>query len=363
MKSTLFYLTVLIILIACNGQVNSQTIASAKMNDHSSMGDTVNELSSNIMVIYQDTKSNYWFGSWKDGLYKYDGKSILHFTTKDGLPSNRVEEIKEDKQGNLYFNTSKGLCQYNGNSFLVLVEINNSENDWKLNPDDLWFKSLEHPECAYRFDGNNIYRLKLPRIKLGEDYTAKLPSHLSPYAIYCVYKDVKLNVWFGTAQLGVCRYDGKTFDWITESDVTELHNGSANGVRSIAEDKHGDFWFNTEYRYSVYSKKAFAKSSTDDQTFYNRIKSIGCLDGKQNSDLNEYLSIAKDNHNNLWIAIYLHGVWKYDGEKIEHYPIQVNAKNVPIYCLYKDNNGDIWLGTHANGAFKFNGQVFEKFIL
>lgn len=40
------------------------------------------------MVIYPDRKSNYWFGSWENGLYNYDEKNLLHFTTKDGLPSN-----------------------------------------------------------------------------------------------------------------------------------------------------------------------------------------------------------------------------------------------------------------------------------
>lgn len=78
------------------------------------------ELSDNIMVIYQDTKSNYWFGSWKDGLYKYNGKTIIQFTPKDGFPDNRVEEIKEDKFGNLYFNTSKGIIKYNGYNFSIL---------------------------------------------------------------------------------------------------------------------------------------------------------------------------------------------------------------------------------------------------
>jgi hypothetical protein len=50
----------------------------------------------------------------------------------------------------------------------------------------------------------------------------------------------------------VCRYDWKLFEWITEEDVTEFRNEGANGVRSITEDKNGDFWFNTEYRYSFY---------------------------------------------------------------------------------------------------------------
>ncbi|ESU20192.1 GGDEF domain protein [Flavobacterium enshiense DK69] len=314
------------------------------------------------MVVYQDTKNNYWFGSWQDGLYKYDGKSIIHYTTKEGLSSDRVEEIKEDKLGNIYINTHEGLCKYNGKHFVTITETISIDGKWSLHPDDLWFKSSK-PRHVYRYDGINLYSLKIPKTKLGEDYVFKHPNNPDPYAVYCNYKDSKGNIWFGTAVLGVFRYNGKSFDWISEQDVTEIHDGPSNGVRSIAEDKNGDFWFNTEYRYSVYNKTSSTKSDIDDTTFYNRVKNIGCLDGKKDGDLNEYLSITKDDNNNLWIAVYLHGVWKYDGEKIHHYPVQVNSKNIPIYCLYKDNNGDIWLGTHENGAFKFNGQTFDKFTL
>lgn len=363
MKLTILYLIVLTLLTSCNGQTTSQKVNSEKLNEPLAKGDTVKELSNNIMVVYQDKKNNYWFGSWQDGLYKYDGKSIIHFTTKDGLPNNRIEEIKEDKHGNIYFNTNKGICQFNGVCFSTLTEAMSTGIDWILNPDDLWFKSLEHSGCVYRFDGNNLYRLKLPKTNIGEDYIQKHPNYPNPYAIYCVYTDNKGNIWFGMSTLGVCRYNGKSFDWISEHDVTEIHNGPANGVRSIVEDRNGDFWFNTEYKYKIYNNNASTKTDNENRTFYDRIKSIGCLDGKKNGDLNEYLSITKDNNNNLWIAIYLHGVWKYDGEKINHYPVQANSENIPVGCLYKDNNGDIWLCTDENGAFKFNGQAFEKFAL
>jgi ligand-binding sensor domain-containing protein len=114
---------------------------------------------------------------------------IIHFTAKHGLPENRVEEIKEDKQGNIYINTSKGLYQHNGNGFLKLTETRSPDSDWKLNPDDLWFKSLEHSGFVYRFDGNILFRLKLPKTELGEDYIQKHPNYPNPYAVYCIYKD------------------------------------------------------------------------------------------------------------------------------------------------------------------------------
>lgn len=65
------------------------------------------------------------------------------------------------------------------------------------------------------------------------------PANISPYDIYAIYRDSHGNMWFGTGAIGACRFDGTNFDWIHEEDVTELHNGPSNGIRSIAEDKDG----------------------------------------------------------------------------------------------------------------------------
>jgi ligand-binding sensor domain-containing protein len=307
----------------------------------------VKELGYNIMVVYQDNKNNYWFGSWETGIYKYDGKTLVNYSTKHGLLSNRIDEIQEDNSGNIYFvscHPKSVVFRYDGHTFNTLPAIPNKE--WKLRLTDMWFRHSYSKEKVYRFDGNTLYELTLPK-----------PPHLTnPFEIYSIYKDRKGNIWFGTNPVGVCRYNGKSLDWITEEDVTEFRNGGANGVRSITEDKNGDFWFTTEYRYSVYDK-----NTLNSNKLYTRHKSIGGLDGKTNSNLDEYLSTVRDSKNNLWFVTYRDGVWKYDGKKITSYPVKDNSKNITLFSIYKDNKGDLWLGTHENGAYKFNGTSFEKF--
>lgn len=94
---------------------------------------------------------------------------------------------------------------------------------------------------------------------------------------------------------------------------------------------------------------------------YTRHQSIGGLDEKENSHLNEYLSSVKDDDDNLWFVTYRDGVWRYDGEAVSHYPIKENSETISLFYIYKDNNGTLWLGTHENGAYRFNGTAFEKF--
>jgi ligand-binding sensor domain-containing protein len=338
------FFSTLILLTSCNGQITKQKIKAENIVE----GDKVTKLGKSIMVIYQDKKNVYWFGSWETGIYKYDGKELVNYTTKHGLLNNRIDEIKEDQFGNIYFssaNATSKISKFNEKTFTTLKAVP-SEN-WKLKPTDIWFKySYGNTGKVYRYDGNTLFELQLPN-----------PPNLSnPFDVYSIYKDKKGNIWFGTNPVGVCRYDGKLFEWITEEDVTEFRNEGANGVRSILEDKNGNFWFNTEYRYGIYDNTTLKNNK-----FYTRHKSIGELDGKKDSSLNEYLSSVIDKNNNLWFVTYLDGVWKYDGTKITHYPIQEKSKQISLFSIYNDNNGELWLGTHKNGAYKFNGKSFEKF--
>lgn len=346
--TTLLFFSMLSLLTSCNGLPSNPPKNTDLLTEQFIKGDTVTELGSSIMVIYQDKKNTYWFGSWETGVYRYDGKTLVNYTTKHGLLNSRIDEIKDDDFGNIYFssaNATSAISRFNGNNFTTLTAVP-SEN-WKLESTDMWFKySFGVTGKVYRYDGSTLFELQFP----------KPPNLSNPFDIYSIYKDRKGNIWFGTNPVGVCRYDGKSFEWITEEDVTEFRNEGANGVRSITEDKNGDFWFNTENRYSIYDSTTLTSNK-----FYTRHESIGSLDGKNTSGLNEYLSTVRDNNDNLWFVTYRDGVWKYDGTNITHYAVQDNSKDITLFSIYKDNNGDLWLGTHENGTYKFNGNTFEKF--
>jgi hypothetical protein len=64
MKFTLLFLFQLLsALSSCHGKATSLKNHYVLLNELETKGDTVKELGSNIMVIYQDTKNTYWFGS------------------------------------------------------------------------------------------------------------------------------------------------------------------------------------------------------------------------------------------------------------------------------------------------------------
>jgi hypothetical protein len=94
-------------------------------------------------------------------VYRYDGKTIVNFTTKDGLANDTIRQIQEDKFGNIFISTFGGINKFDGKTFTTLQPIKSKE--WKLEPNDLWFYILgKKNEGAFRYDGINYIIWSFP---------------------------------------------------------------------------------------------------------------------------------------------------------------------------------------------------------
>jgi ligand-binding sensor domain-containing protein len=363
-KVILFF-GILITFSSCAGQNTSEGKSETQevQEKFVSIGEIATEVDERVMVIFQDKNNHYWFGGGENGVYKYDGETLVLYSTKDGLYSNAVLGIQEDIFGNIYFDTSEGICKFDGQKFVTLQvkEGNVLMNEWKLEPNDLWFRMGWNSNGPYRFDGNFLYELAFPKIEQADKFYAQYPNaSFNPYGIYSLYKDSKGSVWFGTSSLGVCRYDGTTISWLYEEQMTTTSDGGALGIRSVLEDKDGIFWFtNTRYRYDI--SPGHSERNGTSYINYKKKNGIGYTDENGKIDFPYFMSIAEDNNGDLWMVTYDDGVWRNDGEKLIHYPIKVDEKDVLLFSIYKDKQGVLWLGSHNAGAFKFNGKTFEKF--
>ena len=362
---TIVLIGILTILSSCIGHSTSVRTDSSLRNQNKavSIGDTVSEMDKGILVIFQDSKDNYWFGGGESGVYKYDGASLVLYSVKEGLPGNKVLGIQEDKLGNIYFDSSEGVSKFDGQKFTTLEVKDNSasRNKWKLEPDDLWFRMGWDKNGPYRYDGKLLYQLEFPKTDQVDEFYAKYPNaSYNPYGIYTLYKDSEGTMWFGTSSLGVCRFDGKTIDWLYERQLTETPSGGAFGIRSIIEDRDGYFWFcNTRYRYDILANNP--ESTGANHINYRKEKGVRYSNDNSKIDFPYFMSIAEDSNGDLWMATHSDGVWRNDDEKLIHYPIKDGETDVLLFSIYKDNQGTLWLGTHNAGVYKYDGSNFEKF--
>jgi ligand-binding sensor domain-containing protein len=109
-------------------------------------------------IWFQDKNGNLWLATPDGGISKYDGKSFTHFSEKEGLASNFVNTILEDKSGNLWFGTYTGISKYDGKRFTNftvregLVNVNTILQDKSGN---FWFGS--YGGGLSKYDGLKFY--------------------------------------------------------------------------------------------------------------------------------------------------------------------------------------------------------------
>ncbi|MDX1930761.1 MAG: two-component regulator propeller domain-containing protein [Pirellulaceae bacterium] len=324
------------------------------------MGEVVAEMAKDIFHVFQSRDGCHWLASRSEGVFRYDGKTITRFSTKDGLPGRDVKGIQEDMHGNLFFNTDQGISKFDGRSFATLEPI--AAGEWKKQANDLWFSGVQDSGSVFRYDGQSLHRLELPRTKAGDQHYVDFPrskfpnAKFSPYDVYTIFKDSKGNLWFGTAVLGACRFDGKSFKWIPEE---ELQNDSF-GTRSIIEDEDGRFWFtNMRHRYAVNDGAEVGQDTAS--LWYQKEKGIGDISGYNQVDYEVFISSELGNDGALWMANLGGVVWRYDGKSMKQYPVNENGERHWIFSIYKDRQGMLWIGTQDNGVYRFNGVAFEKF--
>lgn len=170
-----------------------------------------------VQKIVEDKKGDIWFASGDfdgEGICYYNGKSIVNFKPDD---VKSFRSILESKNGDLLFlSQHKGVYRYDGKNFTNIIEKTEFKNETitavlEDKKGNIWFgtdsdnnnSEKEGNGGTWCFDGNT-YKL----------FTTK--DGLSHNSVFCIIQDRDRNIWFGTRNTGLCRYDGKTFTDFTE---------------------------------------------------------------------------------------------------------------------------------------------------
>ncbi len=163
------------------------------------------------------------------------------YTIANGLPSNFVNDVIEDKNGFLWLTTNNGIVRYDGKFFKKIVKINLKEGESAnfksskiyLIGDVLYFTGMEgvrtiNVNTHAIIDYKKAYN-KGKEIALGE--------------VFVVYMDCKKRLWLTTASQGIFLWSTRTKRFEKYPNPKYLGLKEFNWVSSFCEQKNGDIFF------------------------------------------------------------------------------------------------------------------------
>ena len=287
-----------------------------------------------VMSILEDRRGDLWLGTggWYpsgiaagNGVSQYRQGEFVTYTTEDGLPSNGVMSLGEDRRGDLWFGTWSGIAHYDG----AIVEPIDEPfgNFWAITEDaggDVWFGS--HSGGAQRYDGESF-------VPFGRERSATLGS------VHSIAVDARGHLWFAGDE-DLYRYDGV--------DLTAFgtEDGLLDGdTRCVVADGQGRVWVGTEQGVSRYDGHEFI--------------SFNAADGLPPGPIS---ALLEDGDENLWFGSIIGGLGRYDGQTFTTFTTADGLSSNRIGHLMQDDAGHLWISTWGGGVNRFDGRVFQALL-
>jgi ligand-binding sensor domain-containing protein len=233
---------------------------------------------------------------------------------------------------------------------------------------NLWFGTPN--EGVYKYNGKVFSQFSTQNGLANNDVSA-------------IIEDKTGNILIGTKG-GICKYDGKSF-----APYTDINDPSKKPISSLFEDKEGHLWFGVWGQgIYMYDGKIFTNFlNNQSHNLGNRYQLI--------------LDILQDKKGNMWFSSWNGGgVWRYDPSaklsadgkafknflpSLDYYKTNQdkrsgNAQNLSlflnnslftqskdyiaddmIFSMTEDKSGNIWFATRNHGACRFDGKIFTEF--
>jgi ligand-binding sensor domain-containing protein/two-component sensor histidine kinase len=204
--------------------------------------------------ILEDRRGALWVGTRGSGLYRRwpDGR-VERYTTRQGLPANRIQALLEDRDGRFWIATNGGLCLLNtefgtsdfisrtGNPAIRQSAIRNSVVARVYTTRDglpsNWISSLFQSSDGRLWVGSDIGLTEFsPTAKEGDPKfrTYSIAHGLSDRAIEALAEDRDGNLWIGTEGGGAMKLARNGFTTYSQAD-----GPGEGGVGSVFEDRTG----------------------------------------------------------------------------------------------------------------------------
>jgi ligand-binding sensor domain-containing protein len=274
-----------------------------------------------VRESYKDKTGAIWFATL-EGLVKIKDEKITVYKVKDGLSSDRIFPMVEDRHGNLWIGTEGGgLNRFREGRFISFTTKNGFSDD--------------DVKCIYEDKEGSLWigtTNGLTRLKDGNFLTITAKEGLVNDSVRAVHQDRSGAMWFGTVD-GLTRYkDGKFSSYSKENGL------SVSAILSLADTEDGSLWIGTH---------AGGLINYSSGRFSSRL-----IEGRKN-DVVSALHVGRDG--TLWIGNDQGSVFSLKNERITKHLSDERIRSVR--AIYEDTAGAVWSGARGGAKRLLNGNV------
>ncbi len=260
-----------------------------------------------ISCLFIDSKNNLWAGTSFDGVYKINTTSFQseHITQSNGLSSNVVYSIAEDKTGCVWIGTRNGASRY----YSQTGQLKNFGNEeglggnhiykiFKDSKETIWFAALGGNLTS--FDG-----------KIFKTYDEK--NGLNHRFILSITEDKIGNIWLGTYGGGLYKFDGKKF-----TNYNRENGLKTESPYSLVIDELNNVWLGSNKGLELFNQQT------------HQFKLYDKTNGFSGSECNPNAA-CKDSLGNLWFGTIM-GALKFNPQQDfkNEFPPIVNLTGIKI---------------------------------
>jgi ligand-binding sensor domain-containing protein len=297
--------------------------------------------------IYCASNGTVYIGTRDAGLIKFDGAEFRFYTKENGLSDSQINEIREDRFGNLWIASNWGAMKVTANGFVSYKSADGLADERSLGifaGADAAIYALHSNWRVSRFDGKRFVSA-----------APKLPPEAGAWDYHRMMLDTRGEWWVGTKK-GVFRFaTGGQFENLARaSPVAKFDKQSGlpfENILGIFEDSGGDVWlsFREDEAKGFLSRWDRASGEVENFTPADGIPA-DCTPSH----------FREDAVGNLIILCRYNSVLVRRGENFFSYTTAELQKSGVIHRTLVDGKGRLWIATPLGGLIRFDNPASDN---
>ncbi|NBC58812.1 MAG: hypothetical protein GVY05_11090, partial [Bacteroidetes bacterium] len=285
------------------------------------------------------------------------GVIFQRYDKSDGLTSNKIRNITQDKEGFIWIATGNSLQRYDGHYFRTYT----TENEPNLLSNDIinvFCDSQNRLWIYYAHKGIGLWDLNTGK---KQNFTPQLDNikSLPDHRVFDIYEDRNNTIWLSIHLKGIARFNEKTQDFSLfniDRIMPEPERRGVNTTRTMIDHptQKDELLIGSFNGLFVLNKKTKAVKQLP----------IGKDNAEKPSQINGYENVILDiyvqNDSTLWIATFGGGILKYDlSTKTYHTikldsPFPANPEKNNFHQIKRRDDNSLWVTAYDKGLFLLN---------